>query len=163
MMRLCWIHWLYESRKRFRISVLNYIVTSNHIHLLVIENSCEGNISRFMQLLQSRTAQEYNLRKNRKGAFWEDRYHATAIESDIHLLQCMAYINMNMVRAGAVKHPLEWKESGYYEIGFPRKRYVIIDYSSLLKVLNFESLDQLQKQQSEWVKDSMERIGAIAC
>jgi hypothetical protein len=35
-----------------------------------------------MQLIAGRTAQEYNQRKNRKGAFWEDRYHATAIETD---------------------------------------------------------------------------------
>jgi hypothetical protein len=32
-----------------------------------------------------RTAQEYNQRKGRQGAFWEDRYHATAIEIDEHL------------------------------------------------------------------------------
>ncbi|VAW65049.1 Transposase and inactivated derivatives [hydrothermal vent metagenome] len=34
-----------------------------------------------MQLIAGRTAQEYNQRKNRKGAFWEDRYHATAIDT----------------------------------------------------------------------------------
>jgi hypothetical protein len=33
-----------------------------------------------MQLIAGRTAQEYNQRKARGGAFWEDRYHATAIE-----------------------------------------------------------------------------------
>lgn len=33
-----------------------------------------------MQLIAGRTAQEYNQRKNRQGAFWEERYHATAIE-----------------------------------------------------------------------------------
>ena len=30
-----WINWLFEARKRFGLSVLNYVVTSNHIHLLV--------------------------------------------------------------------------------------------------------------------------------
>ena len=40
--------------------------------------------------MSGRTAQEYNLRKNRKGAFWEDRYHATAVESKDHLLRCLA-------------------------------------------------------------------------
>lgn len=34
-----------------------------------------------MQLIARRTAQEYNRRKGRKGVFWEDRYHATAIET----------------------------------------------------------------------------------
>ncbi|MGE4344011.1 MAG: hypothetical protein AB7F20_06950 [Geoalkalibacter sp.] len=44
----------------------------------------------------------------RKGAFWEDRYHAAAIESGEHLLRCLVYIDLNMVRAGAVSHPQEW-------------------------------------------------------
>ncbi|MFZ0724160.1 MAG: hypothetical protein WAM61_00085, partial [Desulfobacterales bacterium] len=41
---------------------------------------------RSLQLVAGRTAQEYNDRKGRKGAFWEDRYHATAIEKGEHLL-----------------------------------------------------------------------------
>ena len=31
-----WISWLYEAKKRFGLAVLNYTVTSNHIHLLGI-------------------------------------------------------------------------------------------------------------------------------
>ena len=30
-----WRQWLFEAKKRFRLCVLNYVVTSNHIHLLV--------------------------------------------------------------------------------------------------------------------------------
>ena len=58
-----------------------------------------------MQLIASQTAQAYNKRKNRKGAFWEDRYHATAIDSEQYLIQCLVYIDMNMVRAGVIQHP----------------------------------------------------------
>ncbi len=28
----------------------------------------------------------YRQRKGRKGAFWEDRYHATAVQDDCHLI-----------------------------------------------------------------------------
>ena len=52
-----------------------------------------------MQLIAGRTAQEYNWRKHRDGAFWEDRYHATAIQADDHLHQRVVYIDLNMVRA----------------------------------------------------------------
>jgi len=110
-----------------------------------------------MQLLQSRTAQEYNFRKNRKGAFWEDRYHATAIDTDIHLIHCMNYISMNMVRAGIVKHPSQWHESGYFDIEFPKKRYRLIDYATLLKLTGFESIEELQKYQRECIKGTIER------
>jgi putative transposase len=37
------------------------------------------------KLIAGRTGQEYNQRKKRKGAFWENRYHATAVESGGYL------------------------------------------------------------------------------
>ena len=64
-------------------------------------------------MIAGRTAQEYNIRKRRKGAFREDRYHATAVQDDDHLIRCLVYIDLNMVRAGVVKHPSKWLFSGY--------------------------------------------------
>ena len=66
-----------------------------------------------------RTGQEYNVRKNRKGTFGQDRYHATAVESNRHLRQCITYIDMNMVRASVVEHPAQWEFCGYNEIQNP--------------------------------------------
>ncbi len=88
---------------RYGLCVLDYIVTSNHIHLLV-KDTGKDVIPRSMQLVARRTAQEYNLRKGRKGAYWEDRYFATAIDTDEYLARCLVYIAMNMVRAGVVIH-----------------------------------------------------------
>ena len=97
------------------------MVTSNHIHLLVADVGVREVIPKSLQLIAGRTGQEYNQRKNRKGAFWEDRYHATAVSSDHHLIQCMVYIDLNMVRAGAVNHPSEWNFGGYNEIHKPHE------------------------------------------
>jgi hypothetical protein len=69
-----------------------------------------------MQLVAGRTAQAYNERKDRHGAFWEDRYHATAVETGEHVARCIVYIDLNMVRAGMVRHPAQWKAGGYHEI-----------------------------------------------
>ncbi len=66
-----------------------------------------------------------NQRKGRKGAFWEDRYHATAVATDEHLMGCLAYIDLNMVRAGVVNHPSGWEMSGYNEIQNPPERYSV--------------------------------------
>jgi putative transposase len=30
-----YLHWLFEAKKRFGLSVLNYMITSNHVHLLI--------------------------------------------------------------------------------------------------------------------------------
>ncbi|MDB9952425.1 transposase [Porticoccaceae bacterium] len=156
-----WRHWLFEAKKRFGLSVLNYIVTSNHIHLLV-KDTGQDVISKSMQLIAGRTAQEYNQRKNRKGAFWEDRYHATAIDTEGYLAQCLVYIDMNMVRAGVVSHPSSWANSGYKEIQNPLDRYSVIDYLALMELLSINNLTQLQSEHQGWVeaelkKDSMVR------
>ncbi|MCF8113357.1 MAG: transposase [Desulfotignum sp.] len=124
--RYTWVHWLFESRRRYGIEILNYAVTSNHIHLLVYGNENRETIPRTLQLAAGRTAQAFNKRKNRKGAFWEDRYHATAVDTDGHFLRCMLYIDLNMVRAGTVKHPAEWPHCGYHEIISPPQRYRIL-------------------------------------
>ena len=78
--------WLFEAKKRYGLSILNYVVTSNHIHLLVFDGK-ENVIPKSIQLIAGRMGREYNQRKKRKGAFWEDRYHATAVETGSHIVQ----------------------------------------------------------------------------
>ncbi|WP_232223077.1 transposase [Desulfosarcina sp. BuS5] len=104
-----WLQWLFEAKKRYGIRILTYMVTSNHIHLLVFDGGERDVIPKSIQLVAGRTGHEYNQRKNRNGALWEDRYYATAVSSDLHLIQCIAYIDLNMVRAGVVDHPSKWK------------------------------------------------------
>jgi len=50
------------------------MVTSNHIHLPVYDNNEKDVIPKSMQLIAARTGQEYNIWKQRKGAFRENRY-----------------------------------------------------------------------------------------
>jgi putative transposase len=86
-----WLQWLFEAKKRYGLVILNYMATSNHTHLLVYDAGGHDVIPKSIQLLAGRTAQEYNLRKVRNGAFWEDRYHATIIEDGEHLRRCIVY------------------------------------------------------------------------
>lgn len=149
-----WLYWLYQARRRYGLSVLNYIVTSNHIHLLVHD---QGNnaIASAMQLVSGRTAQEFNKRHGRSGAFWEDRYHATAVQTDQHLARCMVYIDLNMVRAGEVSHPEEWSCSGYHEAKHPRRRGARIDLDSICRLLKFETPAQLLTTRESWIADQL--------
>ncbi|MCP4752575.1 MAG: transposase, partial [Proteobacteria bacterium] len=96
-----------------------------------------------VQLVAGRVGQEYNIRKKRKGAFWEDRHHATVVDSKDYLIQCMVYIDLNMVRAGVVRHPKELKYSGYNEIVNPKDRYAIIDRRKLMTLLRGNETQQL--------------------
>ncbi len=148
-----WLQWLYQARKRYELTILNYTVTSNHIHMLVMDNNLRDVIPKSIQLVAGRSGQEYNQRKKRKGAYWEDRYHATAIETDQHFLRCLVYIDLNMVRVGAVRHPSEWPFGGYNEIQNPRKKCVLIAYQKLAELSGYESYDRFRDSHKELVDE----------
>jgi len=152
--RQAWCRWLYQARKRYGLCVLNYTVTSNHIHLLVRDQG-RGEIARSLQLVAGRTAQAYNERKNRRGAFWEDRYHATAVEAGEHLARCVVYIDLNMVRAGVTEHPAHWKAGGYGEIQQAPERYRIVDRAALAEVLGITDLSRLAETHAEWIETAL--------
>ena len=150
------MQWLYQARKRYGLTILNYMVTSNHVHLLIADTGKRDVIPRSMQLVAGRTGQEYNQRKNRKGAYWQDRYHATAVEDGNHLARCMVYIDTNMVRAGVVSHPSMWSFCGYNEIQEPRRKNILIDYEMLQELIGSVSYDQLKSSHRGWVEEYLQ-------
>lgn len=150
-----WMQWLYEAKKRYELTILDYIVTSNHIHLLVYDHAGRDVIPESIKLVAGRTGQEYNKRKNRLGAFWQDRYHATAVESGEHLIRCIVYIDLNMVRAGVVEHPSQWAWSGYNEIQKPRRKKVLINYDELAELAGFDTFEKLQIAHMSWIDETL--------
>jgi len=123
-----------ERLSKYAVKVLGYCITSNHIHAVVTAPNRYG-LARFMQSLAGDFAQAYNIRKKRSGAFWGDRYHACQIEGGKHLWNCLKYVDMNMVRAGAVAQPSQWLWCGYQETAGLRKRYRLIDREALMAAL----------------------------
>ncbi|MFZ5759365.1 MAG: transposase [Thermodesulfobacteriota bacterium] len=153
--RQVWIRWLFEAKKRYDLEVLNFTVTSNHIHLLVYGGENRETIPRAMQLVAGRTAQELNRRTQRKGAFWEDRYHATAIDADGYLARCFVYIDLNMVRAGVVQHPREWSSGGFNEILNPPARYRLLARNRLKELLSIDE-DSVASVYSGWIEEALQ-------
>lgn len=150
-----WFYWLFQAKKKYGLTILNYAVTSNHIHLLVFADGKQWTIPRSIQLIASRTAIEFNQRKNRSGAFWDDNYHATAIESDQHLHRCMVYIDLNMVRAGVVSHPSEWPFCGYNELMQNPQRYKLINTKTVMDLIGIDDLIAFKKFYSECIKSTL--------
>jgi putative transposase len=149
---------LREMLRRFKVDLLNYTITSNHIHLLFwVQNGPE--LSRAMQFVQGEFGQYYNKRKSREGAFWRDRYHSTLIESGEHLARCLFYIDLNMVRAGVVSHPTEWKHGGHHELAGTRQRYRLLNLGRLLRCLGH--MDEDPEAFRAWYVDTLtEKLAA---
>jgi len=145
---------LREAFSSSAVSLLGYTITSNHVHLLVASNT-QGAVGSLMQLVQGQFAGAYNRRKKREGAYWSDRYHATMIDSGQHLLACLRYIDLNMVRAGVVRHPQEWPWTGWHELVGERKRYRLIDSRALLDRLDATSWPAFQKYYRGAIEDAL--------
>ena len=120
--------------------MLNYVVTSNHIHLLVIDSEPEV-IPRSLQLIAGRTGQEFNQRKERKGTFWEDRYHATAVEGNEHLIRCLVYIEYGSCQRG--KPPDRMGDERIQrnpEAARPIRSYRSMEFTATLRIFELYSI-----------------------
>ena len=112
-----------------------------------------------MQLIAGRTAQEYNHRKRRQGAFWEDRYHATVIEIDEYLKSLSRLYRSKHGSRRRSEPSLEWADSGYREIRELPKRYAIIDLRALNELCGFGELADFQRAQRQWIEEALAARG----
>ena len=121
---------LHQMARRYAVDVLSYVITSNHVHLLLWSERAR-TVSEAMHFLQGSVAGDYNRRKGREGAFWRGRHHPTLVETGKHLSRCLFYIELNMVRVGACGHPSEWVGGAHDEIMGLRQRYRIVNRDRL--------------------------------
>ena len=74
------------------------------------------DLSAFVGEIKQRFSQWYNLRTERNGPLWEDRFKSVLVQGVPGVLATVAaYIDLNAVRAGIVKDPREWRWCGYAE------------------------------------------------
>ena len=102
----------YEHVRTFKVAIHAYVIMDNHFHLLVTPETGEG-LPQMMQAVGRAYVRYFNLRHQRSGTLWEGRYRSNLIESERYLLACMAYIDLNPVRAGMVTRPEDFRWSSH--------------------------------------------------
>lgn len=106
---------LAENAKKFDVAIHAYVLMGNHFHLLATPQTLDG-LPQMMQAVGRRYVRYFNDRQKRTGTLWEGRYKSTVIQTERYLLACMAYMDLNPVRAGLVPQARDypWSSHGHY-------------------------------------------------
>jgi putative transposase len=104
-----------ENARKFGVAVHAYVLMDNHFHLLVTPQTLDG-LPQMMQAVGRRYVRYFNDSQQRSGTLWEGRYKSTLIQTERFLLACMAYIDLNPVRAGMVAQARDypWSSHAHY-------------------------------------------------
>ena len=100
-----------EAKKKYSFLFRNFCLMDNHVHF-DIEPKENIDISRIMQWILSIFARRYNKIFDYKGHVWYDRFKSKIINSLEQYINTFFYIATNPIRAGLVKHPLEYAYNG---------------------------------------------------
>lgn len=148
--------WLRVGIKRYGVPVYGYCITSNHVHLVVHVDD-PARVGLMMHLAAGAFAQHLNRRKGFEGSVWEHPYQCTIIQDGHHLIRCLRYIDLNMVRAGVVAHPSQWRWCGYDELTGKRARYRLLDFDRLLESLDMASLADYRMMQEQGIEEAIQQ------
>lgn len=80
---------------------LAWALMDNHFHLLLRPR--QSTLAIFMRRLLTGYAVVFNLRHQRSGHLFQNRYKSIVCQEDLYLLELVRYIHLNPLRAGLVK------------------------------------------------------------
>ncbi len=97
-----------------------------------------SNLSEFMREIKQRFSRFYNKRHERRGYFWGDRFKSVIVEKGDTLINLLAYIDLNPLRAGLASRPenYRWCSIGYHaqtgnRDGLLSTNFGLIDYEAM--------------------------------
>jgi putative transposase len=98
-----------------------------------------SSLSEFIREIKVGFARYYNRRHNRRGYFWGDRFKSVIVDKGETLVNCLAYIDLNPLRAGLVDRPeaYRWNSLGYHIQTNNRDSFLSTDFG--LKEFNVKS------------------------
>jgi putative transposase len=94
------------------------------------------SLSEFMRMFKQSFVRYYNKKHGRKGYFWGDRYKSLIVQEGETLVNLLAYIDLNPVRAGIVDKPENDRWSGLGYLVQTGNRHGLMDLDLGLKEWN---------------------------
>ena len=122
----------FDRGERF-VSIGGYCLMPNHFHLLLTETE-DGSISKFMQKLTTAYSMYYNEKYARTGSLFEGKFKSEHADNDRYLKYLFSYIHLNPVK---IIEP-NWKEKGIADEQKTKRYLVSYPYSSYMDYLGIK-------------------------
>lgn len=88
-----------------------------------------ANLSEYVKEIKQTFSRFYNKGHDRRGFFWGERFKSLIVENGDTLINCLAYIDLNPVRAGICDVPEEyrWCSLGYHVQSNNKDNFLSLD------------------------------------
>jgi len=113
-----------------------------------------SSLSEFIREIKVGFARYYNKRHNRRGYFWGDRFKSVIVDKGETLINCLAYIDLNPLRAGIVNRPEDyrWNSLGYHLQTNNRDNFLSTDFG--LEEFNVKSKKERIRRYRRYVYEA---------
>jgi putative transposase len=95
------------AQQRFPLGVLATCLMPNHVHFVLLPTA-DDEISKWTHWIFTNHASRQHRKYTTVGRLWQNRFKASAIQRDHHLLRVMRYVERNALRAGLVTRAENW-------------------------------------------------------
>lgn len=104
---------LQECRELCAFKLYAYCLMGNHVHILL--RVCHDNLEEIFKRIAGRYVYWYNVKYQRIGHLFQDRFKSEPVEDDSYFLTVLRYIHQNPVKANLCKRIGEYPYSSYGE------------------------------------------------
>lgn len=100
-------------------------------------------LSEFMKEIKQTFSRYYNKSHKRRGFFWSDRFKSVLVEDGETLINCLAYVDLNPIRAGLVECPddYRWNSLGYHQQTGNKNHFLSLDFG----LIGAEKMDEKKR------------------
>ena len=123
-----------------------YCLMGNHVHLLIQEGN-ETTLGDVFRHIGSAFVYWYNIKYDRVGHLFQDRYKSEPVEDEAYLLTVFRYILMNPVKAGFCSAPEQYPYSSAAE--YLKGTKGITDTSMIMGMLDEKGLKKYINQKND--------------
>ena len=127
--------------------IYGFVLMNNHYHILI--QTMDKKMQEIMHKVNTIYSKYYNLRYERVGHVFQERYKSSIIQDEYYMYNVLRYIHHNPVKAGICDKVLdyEWCSDKYY-----RKQIdEFVDTSLIMNMLSSHISDARQKYVFLWI------------